>query len=187
MHKFFFLNGNNFNINCAGINNNSWLDSEMQNAQWLFGGNMVCRNEVFKQGFRFNHHFIRHSDYEDAMLSYQIYQFYGHGSLVYLPSFKLMHFESDDDNNTNVQALKMRTLYQFVLWRQMIFVQSPLNLLCYCHAQVGVMLVELVHPRRTKHRWLKFKTFLKTYFYILKNHKKIATNSIDFNQFILND
>ncbi len=183
-HRLFLLNGANINIRRSGTHNDGWFSDKIQNAQWLFGGHMVCRDLVFKQGFRFNKNFIRRSDYEDAIFGYQLYKFYGEGALVYLPTFKLKHFDANEMVSTYADAIKMQVVYQFIFWQQTVSRHSLFDLICYCYAQIGIVLIEIFHPERGKNRWLKFKVFVKSYIYILKNHQKIANNSIDYNRFI---
>ncbi len=181
----FLLNGPGMKINRAGAPSNDWIRNKTQNAEWLFGGHMVYRHAVFTQGFRFNKHFIRRSDYEDAMFSYQVYKHYGKGSLVYLAQFLMLHFDSEEISMVQDSAFKMSRINHFIFWRKEVYNGSQLNLLCFIYNQFGVMLTALLHPQRGKANFKQLKLFAKTYGYILKNHRAIANEQIDYNAFII--
>ncbi|KAA0439064.1 MAG: glycosyltransferase [Candidatus Thioglobus sp.] len=183
---FFLLNGRSFNISASGFYQNNWGKVSQQSCQWLPGCNMAYRRQVFEQGFRFNERFIRWSSGEDIMFSHQIYQFYGKNSLMYLPQFCLHHFEEKGNSINEINELKMQIIYGFIFWQELIYQKSTFNAMCYLHSQIGLLLLSL-YPKRLKSKPYAFKTLLKSYYFLLKNHKKIINNQINYNQFILDN
>jgi glycosyltransferase involved in cell wall biosynthesis len=152
-------------------------------AQVLKGGNCAIRSLVFADGFRFNADFIRWSSGEDTMISYQIYKHYGDGSLMYLPEFKLIHYDSDEISLTNESAVRMLIIYRFIFWYKEIYQDSKFNLICYLYGQLGLIFFEI---RKAKNKLVTFKYAIKSYKYLAKNWRSVANNSIDYNDFIVN-
>ncbi len=180
----FLLNGHSFNISRSGYYQNNWGKVKNQAVQWLAGCSMAYRRQVFTQGFNFNENFIAWSSGEDIMFSYQIYKFYGKGALMYVPEFYLQHHENEKHNLTQTNLLKMRIIYHFIFWKKEVHQGSFFNFICYLHSQIGLFLFELYPKRRML---TTLKTLLKSYGYLLRHHRKIHNNQIDYNQFILSN
>ena len=152
--------------------------------QWLCGGHLACRRTVFDEGFRFNKDFIRWSCGEDAMLSYQIYKHYGHRSMMHVPDFKLIHYNSEEISVQNQQIVRMMIIYKFIFWHKEVYQKSTWNFLCYCYGQLYTILSLLCVPTKQKK---KLKWFFDSYKYLIKNWSSIANNTIDYNSFILEE
>ena len=170
----------------SGQNSPKLFVDKIHNSHWL-GGCCCYRNKVFKQGFRFNKDFIRWSFGEDVMLSYQVYKHYGDGSLMHVPDFKLMHYESDEISINSESISRMKVIYRFIFWKKEVHQSSLFNLLCYLYGQLGFMISELVKTKTLKQKKIAFKEFVQAYKYLLKNYQAIANNKIDYNVFILGE
>lgn len=166
----------------ASGKNTSALYNKEQAVQWLCGGHVIYRKIVFDEGLTFNPDFIRWSLGEDVMLSYQVYKRYGKGSLMYVPEFKLMHYDSDEISLTNKSIVRMAVIYRFIFWKKEVYKGSRLSLIYYLYSQIGVALTEI---RRVKNKLEALFYLIKSYQYLLKNWKAIESNKIDYNQFIL--
>ncbi|SMN01889.1 Glycosyl transferase, family 2 [uncultured Candidatus Thioglobus sp.] len=156
--------------------------SKQQKVQWLHGGHVAYRQTVFAQGFRFNQDFIRWSSGEDVMFSYQVYKHYGDGSLMYLPEFRLAHNCSADTSLTNESVVKMRVIYRFIFWKKEVYQHSSFNLLCYLWGQLGLTVAII---RENKNKLATVRYLFKSYWYLAKNWRGIADNSVAYNTFIL--
>lgn len=150
-----------------------------QTVEWLYGGNMVLRKEVFNHGFQFNSRFKRWGFGEDVMLTYQLHKAFP-GSLRYLPGLEIGHMSAISNKILNAEALRMKVIYRYVFWRREVFKGGILQALMYIWSQVGLSGLELMqHPSKyTAHE------LVSSYWYLFKNHAVIATESIDYNQFI---
>ncbi len=151
--------------------------------EWIQGCHMAFRKVVFEH-FSFNANFILWSCAEDAILSYQVYQYYGRGALRYLPDFKLIHHQGEEVSCNNTQLVKMQIIYQFICWHQCIYQHQFINVIAYLYGQLGyVKFLLSFYPWQ----WQTLKTIVKTYLFLFKHWRGVANNSVDYNDFILKD
>ena len=157
------------------------MTKKLQQAECLFGCQMVFRKKILDKGFRFNENFIGWSFGEDAMMSYQVYKYCGDGSLLYVPQLKITHFNSQEISIPSISVVRMKIIYRFIFWKQEVYNDSLINLLCYIHSQIGFTIFHLEKSN------LDFiKAIFASYLFIHKNFDKILENKIDYNNFILN-
>lgn len=151
----------------------------IQPVEWLYGGNMILRRQVFTEGFDFNHSFKKWSFGEDVMLTYGIHKAHL-GMLVYLPSLNIKHNHAVENKMLNEEALRMKIIYRYIFWRREVYNGNILYVLAYLWSQVGLCGLDLVlYPSVNT-----FKTQIKTYIYLMKYHQEITEEKIDYNQFI---
>lgn len=150
-----------------------------QSVEWLYGGNMVLRKEVFAQGFAFNPRFRRWGFGEDVMLTYQIHKAFP-GSLRFLPGLEVGHSFATSNKMLNAEALRMKVIYRYIFWRREVSTGSVLQTLMYLWSQIGLSGLELMqYPAKdTMH------TLIDSYWYLLRNHTAIFAEAVDYNQFI---
>lgn len=152
-----------------------------QEVEWLYGGNMIIRRLVFERGFSFNPRFRRWSFGEDAMFSYQLYKAFP-GSLRYLPQLSVAHGMATENKMLNADALRMRIVYRYVFWRSEVYDGKIARLFAYLWSQVGLSGLELMHHPITE----TLSVLIHSYGYLLRNHKAIAEDRLDYNQFVFN-
>lgn len=176
------INGFKTNIFKSGQNGDIFYKDKIQKVQWLQGASTCYRRCVLDAGYRYNQNFILWSFGEDVMLSYQIYKHYGDGSLMYVPAYKLIHYNSEEISTTDESVIRMMAIYRFIFWHKEVYQGSLVNLMAYLFGQVGFIIYRLMS---TSNRIMAFKYFCITYGYILKNRHDIVNNTIDYNDFIL--
>ena len=146
---------------------------------------MIIRKNVFKNGLEFNKNFTRYSICEDLMMSYQIYKKYGKGSLKYFPDLKLRHFESPNSRMKKPILIKMEIIYRYIFWKNEIYDNNLSAFFCYFLSLFGSLLICLFIDLFIDKSLKNIVLMIKTYFYLLKNHKKIDKNETDYNKYIL--
>lgn len=146
--------------------------------EWLNGCHMVYRRGVFEAGFRFDERLIRWGFGEDVMFSYQVWKHYGPGSLVYLPAFRLRHYSSPEQSLTDEAVVRMHVIYRFIFWYKEVYDDSLLNALCYLYSQINFSISLLRRYRRS------LRTIVESFRYLLRHHRDIARERIDYNRFI---
>ena len=166
----------------SGENGGVLFRHREQSVQYLPGCHMAYRKAAFDAGFSFNQGFIRWSFGEDVMLSYQIYKHYGKGSLMYVPGFQLEHHESGEVSLTDTSALRMKIVYRFIFWHREVYRGRMLNLIAYLYGQLYFARVLL---RQAGYKKWAIKEIINAYQYVLKNHRAIAADNIDYNAYIL--
>lgn len=151
-----------------------------QVVEFLYGCNMVVRKRVFEEGFRFHKKFIRWSFGEDVEFSHKIHKAHP-GSLMCLPSLHLTHHGEPSKHLSNAQVTRMKIVYRYVFWSQTVSDGSWYFLLFYLWSQVGLSVFEIVQSPRVE----TVQAIVASYAFILKNHKRITEETIDYNLFIL--
>jgi len=155
-----------------------------RSTQWLSGCNMFLRTQLFNENFTFNEGFVRWCFGEDVMLTYQIYKKYGQGSLQYLPSLALHHYQSPHARLVQPALIKMKVIYRYIFWKNEIHNENFLRTISYVVSQITLTLYTVFRS----HHPIKVTTlFLQTYMYLYKYRKLVCTGDIDYNAFILKD
>jgi glycosyltransferase involved in cell wall biosynthesis len=153
--------------------------NKVQSVEWLYGGNMILRRSLFDEGFQFNPNFKKWSFGEDVMLTYKIYKKYPN-SLYYLPQLVVKHNHATENKMLNEEVIRMKIIYRYIFWRQEVYNGKPLRFLAYVWSQIGLIGLDLLLYPSIK----TFKAQIKSYLYIIHNHREIIAGEIDYNSFI---
>lgn len=150
-----------------------------QSVEFLYGCNMVLRKQVFTEGFSFPSSFIYGSFGEDVFFTYKIYRAYP-GSLWYVPTLHVVHHAEKQVVSVSSESMRMRIIYRFLFWSQVVSDGSWKSLLMYVWSQVGMSLFDFVQTPR----WRTVCTLFDAYRFVAKHHKRLTEETIDFNAFI---
>ena len=148
-------------------------------AEWLLG--VSCwRRRVFEEGFRYDHDYIRWCFGEDVTFSHQVYLKYSE-SLRYVPTLHFYHYHSAGNRLANPAVIKMAIIYRYLFWKRYVHQGKPWRTFAYVWSQVGFSILQLIETPS----WTAIKTLAQTYWYVLRNRKKIMSGEIEYNSFIL--
>jgi glycosyltransferase involved in cell wall biosynthesis len=158
----------------------NYADHE-ERIEWMPGCSFSVRKIIFDKGFRFDERLIGWCFGEDVMFSYAVHKKYP-GSLRYVPQVRFTHNASPASRTPNEQKIRMETLYRFMFWKEQVYGGSFLNICCYVWSQVGNGIFLIMQTNLSLNY---FVTLCKTYDFLWKNRRKIVSNDIDYNAYIL--
>lgn len=166
---------------------NSWhntiiyYSNKVENIEAIPWCCMILRKKSLSNS-KFNHNFIKRSFWEDMEFSYKIYKKYWKWSLKYLPKLKFYHHKSVISRLKNDSLIKMKIIYRYIFWKNEVYNNKSINLICYIWSQIWLLLLEIFYKKNFNHIQISFKS----YNFLIKNYKKIDNNNIDYNKFIIN-
>ncbi len=148
-------------------------------SQWA-SWTMVVRKEVFEK-FSFSKNFEKWSYGEDVFFSYQVFKKYWKWSVKFMSNLVFNHIKSDINKVSWLSQVKMMIIYRYIFWKTCIYNNSLFNLFLYIYWEFFRW---LFIARAEK---IKLNEIFKIWKYLIKNYKKIDTNSINFNKYIFEE
>ncbi len=149
--------------------------------EWLSGLNMAYRKKVFDDGLSFFEGFSKYSLGEDVMFSYSVFKRYGEQSILIHPNLKVVHHESQTGRLRNLQLLKMRIIYKYILWSKLIKNEKAFSLPCYL---ISELFMGIYYILKSENKKSAIISSLSAYKYLFKNRKSILQGTVNYNDFI---
>lgn len=163
------------------------LEGRERDVEWLPGGHACYRREVFEDGFRFDAGMVRWSFGEDVLFSHRLLRARGPGSLRHVPGFAAVHRNSPERSLSPDQAVRMRVLYRFLVWRRAARRGGPLDLAAYLHGQAGLALVDLLDHGLAPRAPAVLREVLRSWAWMAANRRALARGEADVNGFVLGE
>jgi glycosyltransferase involved in cell wall biosynthesis len=162
---------------CNILKNSARTDGAVD---WLSG--VSCwRRTVFEEGFAFNTSFARWSCCEDAMFSYQVGLSHPK-SLWYVPDLRFSHWASAASRISSASEIRMKIIYRYIFWRSCVHQGRRPAAFAFWWSQIGFVISQLVDNPSL----VTIATLRESYLYLIKYRARIASNRVNYNDFILN-